>query len=71
MREQTSEPRYHGCWAADNQAEQPHLLADPTTPLSANTPSSALDTHEDLERLAAPLLAIERGLPLLSRLLAR
>ncbi|MBO0791897.1 MAG: hypothetical protein J2P36_13250 [Ktedonobacteraceae bacterium] len=70
-REQTREPRYYWYQATDDQAGQPHLLADPTTPLPANNPSSALDISEDLERLAAPLLAIERGLPLLSRLLAR
>ncbi|MBO0780944.1 MAG: hypothetical protein J2P37_19150, partial [Ktedonobacteraceae bacterium] len=70
-REQTSEPQYHWYQATDNPTGQLHLLADPTMPLPPDTPPSTLNTPEDLERLAAPLLAIERGLPLLSRLLAR
>ncbi|MBO0796965.1 MAG: hypothetical protein J2P36_39305 [Ktedonobacteraceae bacterium] len=39
--------------------------------IPADSMSSERDATEELERLAAPLLAIERGLPLLSRLLAQ
>ncbi|MBO0781289.1 MAG: hypothetical protein J2P37_20915 [Ktedonobacteraceae bacterium] len=51
---------------SDEDAQREQYAA----PMPADPTPSAHNT-EDLERLAAPLLAIERGLPLLSRLLAR